>query len=598
MRLSLRVELLPGESLPSFLSRMADANGVSPNAFCAHLTINALDFINGDSAEIEKMSDLSGVASSRLMRNAIISVDDGFELAGERLRRSSLHRDRLRVCPCCLQEDLNSGQSLYARTFWHVAHLRSCLLHGFELIELDRPTTPSIVHDVVARLKPVQDGLDQLRASAKAVPSSAFESYVHGRLRGTHQDSAFLDSLELHAAARLCEMVGTTALHGIWRSLQDVDAKGWREAADAGFAIASDGISGIRAFLSRVQSKRLNGATGHDGPQAVFGALHDWLARGVSHPAYDPIRDVVRQHIIETMPVKVDEVILGQRVDQQVVHSVRTVHLQSGLHPKRLTKILQAENIISDRATSDGLKRFAADRGETLLKRLAGALSLKEVGAYLGSDRLHTRVLHEAGHIRSITATGGKMAFTTDDLDRFLSDLTADADTLPSDDANAVSIPIAAKRSNCSSTEIVQLVLDRKLTRRGLRNGQRRYDCLLVDFEEVRDHVRGEELDGLPRRWIIKELKTNYLVVDALIKHGVLETRQEINPKNRCPIEIVPREAFDRFRATFATLFELSAQLGCHPRTLKATLEAKGIRPEFSKEEFHASFYRRADISI
>ncbi|MFC7053094.1 TniQ family protein [Hansschlegelia quercus] len=593
MRLNLRVDLLKGESLASFLCRLAAVNGVRLQAFCSHLGISSRSLIDGDVLAIAKVATLAAVDPRALMEEAVIKVETGFKLRGELLQRSSLHRQELFVCPACLQEDASVGSATYIRTLWQVEHLRACPIHDIELSDLGTPRNPSVSDDVLARIEPHLAELKLLTAAAPRALPSTFELYVRNRLGTRRQAHPFLDELELHAAARFSEMLGATALYGLWPALQQFTVAARRAAADEGFGIASLGTDAIRAFLGKLQTDR-TGSGG--GPQAVFGSLYNWVARGAPHPAFDPIRDVFREHIVETMPVAAGEVVLGRKVERRIVHSVRSMHRETGLHPKRLRKILEA-SARSETARSNGPNiLIEADRGAELMTPFVDALSLKEAATYLGSDRVHTRLLLTAGFIQSLSATGGRMAFARSDLDAFLSTLREGADTLSPDDPHAASLPLAAKRANCSAMEIVKLVIEGRLARRGSFPGASGYLALLVDFTEVRSLVRGAPLEDLPRRRVIKELKTTSTVVDALIKHRMLLTESRINPSNRCPVEVVPRKALDAFRQTYGTLFEIAAENGCHHLRMKATLESRGIQPALPRETFHASFYRRADL--
>jgi hypothetical protein len=68
----------------------------------------------------------------------------------------------------------------------------------------------------------------------------------------------------------------------------------------------------------------------------LFGRFFQWLAFGAAHPAYDPIRDLV----------------FGEQVRTRTLHSIRTLSLVTGLHPKRLRKLVQAAGMMGDDQTT------------------------------------------------------------------------------------------------------------------------------------------------------------------------------------------------------------------------------------------------------
>src|SRR3546814_5063239 len=64
--------------------------------------------------------------------------------------------------------------------------------------------------------------------------------------------------------------------------------------------------------------------------------------------AYDPVREVIRQHIIETMPVGPSDHIFSIPVEARRVHSIRSAAQEAGAHPKRLRKLLHAAGYIRE----------------------------------------------------------------------------------------------------------------------------------------------------------------------------------------------------------------------------------------------------------
>jgi len=79
---------------------------------------------------------------------------------------------------------------------------------------------------------------------------------------------------------------------------------------------------------------------------------------------------------------------------------------------------------------------------------------------------------------------------------------------------------------------------------------------------------------------------------------GILKTEKRINPINRCPVHIVTTAEFERFRATYVTLFELAKERGVHHLKLKSELEGRGIKPALDQKSLYATFYRREAIDL
>ena len=63
--------------------------------------------------------------------------------------------------------------------------------------------------------------------------------------------------------------------------------------------------------------------------------------------AFDPVRDLMRAHILETTPVGPGAEVLGRPVERRILHSVHSASLETGAHPKRLRKLLAAAGLLS-----------------------------------------------------------------------------------------------------------------------------------------------------------------------------------------------------------------------------------------------------------
>jgi hypothetical protein len=71
---------------------------------------------------------------------------------------------------------------------------------------------------------------------------------------------------------------------------------------------------------------------------------------------------------------------------------------------------------------------------------------------------------------------------------------------------------------------------------------------VLVDLEEIRGLVRGDDHGGLTPLKVAGALDTTNRVARALIKHGHLKTASVINPINRCRQTVVMPAEVERFQ--------------------------------------------------
>ena len=331
----------------------------------------------------------------------------------------------------------------------------------------------------------------------------------------------------------------------------------------------------------------------------MFGRFYEWLAHENVDTVYDPVRDIVERHVVETMPIGPGETILGRKVTVRRIHSLHSASIEYGMHPKRLRKLLIADGLIrpEDAGRSDERVLLPVGAVSARLASLSDTLSLVRAGQYLNAPRPHERLLFDAGFIKPVVTGGTGVlkdhAIGRADLDDFIERLTASARP---EVAGGLPIPVAAKRANCSAMEIVGLLLDSRLPNVGIDGDTRGYLSVLVDPDEVKALVRREDHGGLPLRAVERRMSWSTKVVTALIDKGILPCTVAVNPVNRCPQRVVMETDLLEFDESFVSLHSLAKERGIYFQKLKAELVARGVEPDLAFADVPASFYRRADI--
>jgi hypothetical protein len=614
---SLRVLPVPfsdDEPLAALVSRLAarNTNG-QPAQFASTLGLVWQDVIDATDEARAVIARHLGAVPDAIGRAGPRRIGDRlFTFGNERVPRTFIQRARIHACPACLQDDFaaRGGRPEIActqRAAWQIAHVRTCPVHCRSLVQIGYAATPERLGDFAETVKRAWPHMHALAAKGVPRKASPLENYVLDRLAG-RPGPEWLDSNTIHGAARACEMIGAGARHGAHAKLEEFDEEDWHRSGSTGFAIASGGEERIRGFLAEIRDTCPSDA-GQIGMRAVFGNLNEWLAHGDEIGEAGPLRDMLRRFVIDTMPVGPGDFVFGDPVRHRTVHSVYTLHEASGLHPKRLRKLLVDRGLVAaSDCRSDHLVTFAAVDGEALARDLSGSLSLKQAEAYLNCTRVHTRLLEEHGFIKAAVDAEhrgrlAKHAFAPAGLDDFLERLLAGATPMSDPEPHFVNIPTAAKRACCSSMEIVKLVLDGTVRNRGRDMAIEGYLSLLVDVEELRRHVRLDvEPLGAPLRQAERQLRTSTAVVEALIAPGpngeppILESLTATNPVNRCPQVLVPFAALEAFERQFVGLMALAKETGIHHVQLRKRLDAAGVEAAFEPERVGARFYARTEL--
>ncbi|MBI1691038.1 TniQ family protein [Methylorubrum rhodesianum] len=609
-RLVLTLALQAGESVASFLSRLSRHNGLLYlRHFCMDTGINFQGAVDGQEKEVRRLADMAGVAGSELQSWAFQRQGEGaYSLRGHLFSDRNLRRNQFYVCPACLREDVDGSDldpelAAYGRSIWQVGFIRTCARHGSALVCVGQGRHPS-QHDFTAMVTPHLDRLDALEAGASARPFSPCEAYLVARIVGGSQgDVPFLDSLDLQAAAKFCDVLGVVATHGPDRLLRGLNDSDLYRAAAAGFAIAAGGQERVREFWSDLQGSYPYNASPNEGPGRPLGVLYKWLSGVVGQPAYAPLIELARRHLLETTPVGPGDMLLGAPVDRRVLHSIRTASLETGAHPKRLRRILaRAGMLVPEHASlKDDRALFAADAAVRLLADVSEGMSLKDLEAYMNCGRAQAQVLLENGLIKPVVHADdskGWHLFAKADIDEFLARLTAGAELVEMPTGDMANIPSAAKRSSCSAAEVVRLILDGRLPWVGRCARTRGYLSVLVDPRAVRPLVRGEALGDPRLREVMAALKTSDTAVAGLIKIGALTSSAVTNPLNRCPVRVVDRRSLDQFRERYISSTDLSRSLALSALRVNEVLSNLGVQAALPKDQVKATFYTVADIEL
>jgi hypothetical protein len=606
--LRITVDMGTGETTASLASRLAAANRLRAQDFCLDWGIRFQAVVDGVETAVAAIADKAGVALPDLMSHAYIrGTGLNYSHRGQALTRFSLRRATVMVCPMCLAADMAASSreprlAAYGRALWQIEAIKDCPVHGIALMAVSSDMSPNTLHDFAYHVAPVLAGINHLVAEAQHREMTGLQSYIIARLDGGCP-SPFLDGLELHVAIKFCEVVGTVELFGRMAKLNDLSDEDWRLAGAAGFEIADGGPASIGAFLSRLQATFAYSRGGTEGPQALFGRLYQLLEFGAEDPAYDPLRVLVGEHIRGHLALGAGDLVFGQPVEKRTLHSIRSLSLETGLHPKRLRKQLRAAGITGEHQDllADANVVFAAEEASSAVRKAKGSFSLPEAGKYLNAPRVQIKLIADNGFITphlSATAFGAVDQYALADLDDFLRRLLEGAKPVNTPKDGQVDIPAAAKRAHCSAATIIQLVLDKKLKWVGRQAGVEGYLAVLVDLEEIRGLVRGDDHGGLTPYQVACELGVTDKVSRQLIRHGKITTVDVINPINKCPQTVVMPTEVERFRREYVSLFALAKERGRHFRKLKQELDDAGVEPAFDPDEIGATVYRRSQVKF
>ena len=435
------------------------------------LAIDQRALLSGSDDAFAKLADATGTAVDVLMSGMFLHKKRYRKFRGEICNVNFLQAEGFKVCPECLKDDGSSGHSwaLKGRMAWRLRSLQTCTLHNCRLIKSTDKGGDVDAQAIFMNLVNICDLMTDPQAP------TALELSIANRLTGSLTGAGeWLDKQTVEQGVKVCEMIGATLNHGLQFNPNGLTAEEWRQAGAIGFEFACQGQKAVYGALSSI-SARATTTAGQAGPKAIYGKLFEWLAYGSQLLDFGPIRDLVRDHILDTIVVEPGQILLGEPVVGRRLHSVYSLSLHTGLHRKGLRKILVQAGHASDDSWDLAAHRlvFDADNAEKLCCDIIDSISLHFVPEAIGCSRTQAESLYREEVIRPVIATDvsnkiGKLAFARRDLTKFL-DAIGQLPETTMDCAYLVNFVSATKRTGQTTGFIMNRVFEGKLV--AYRNG-------------------------------------------------------------------------------------------------------------------------------
>lgn len=591
-----------GESVLSFASRLGAANGRPLHAFLSEMHLHGGALARGAEGEVGRLAILGGVDAAMLMSSAIIQIGRDYEVAGQKLQKGTVPFTHPRLCPACLADDLQNGDGPpetrpYYRSAWAVSLIRTCSRHRMPLVDPGMVPEGHLYLDIVSIVRHGMGRLVQLADASETAVHSGLEKYMEQRLDGSAPADGFLSTLPFYVAVRLTEMIGGMILFGKNFHSSKLSPRDWLNAGREGFAVTSEGEDGIRKFLSQGFGNYLQSQRGVGG-KILFGSLHTWLLQSSKNPDYDPVRELIRNHVMDTLPVGPGDDLLGPMTRRRW-HSIHSAALEFGVHPKRLRKLLLEAGHISaaDMEMSDGRILLDAEKIHGFLQSVAVSLTGEDARRYVNASRVQWEIIVREGFVKPmISATdSSQAAYSRTGLDDFL---TAVAYSTVPQDRTLRHPSTAAKSARCTLADILRMLVDRRLDEVAVSRMHRGLQGVLVNPAEVKRKLPRKPSAGLSMNQASARMGLPGNLTRRLVAAGCIPSTLAPVPSSRFQSRIIKPENADAFVRQYVTLAEVAAgiNLGSCLRIARRLIEEKGARPAFDPSEVGARIYERAEL--
>lgn len=306
------LDLLPGETPASYVSRLAAHHGTPPREFCSDFGMHWPFLCSGQDDQLQALARLTGVDLHGLRFWAPCKLDSGRYRIGATISSvGAFRRTSIRLCPICAAEALEGrGPSgVFQLLEWCVTCIHRCEAHGARLCALPAAAHAHTTYDVASLAMRHQQVLVSAARDPEILDESPFEAYLRERIHIAPRDD-WLRSLELTHLHRACLTLGLTMTGQMMPSLSEVDRAYERRTCDDGFEVLRNGPDALAAAFDRLRGRA---RTGRPYFSSDLGPFFAWLRSVQDVPALTEILSAVRRYVFRHYPVKPYQEVLGER---------------------------------------------------------------------------------------------------------------------------------------------------------------------------------------------------------------------------------------------------------------------------------------------
>ena len=374
--------------------------------FLNDMEIPIADLARGKLEAVERLCSVAGQDLAPVLGNAIMAVGKRrFRLRGEEFSAEFTTGPVTRFCPLCLDEDIaghgDPRVAMRHRLHWRIASIRTCPAHRIPLSDVRIGKWNDMAHELQAMDEAIAEE-GALAAAHETREPSPLQKYVEQRLQGA-AGTPWMDAQAIDQVARMAEQLGGLLAFGPAQKAADMTEDMWDVAGRTAWPLIAEGGDAIRDILVQ-QLKDCQRQNGHPSPRNAFGMLYGWLF--ASKVSKDPglIREIVRDVIIDNVPLMPGQMLLGAPVIEPRYASIASIAKAEHLHSKTLTNVLRVAGVIDDVPPIKGARNVVADysRAKALIETAKHAVPATHVPDLLNASRPLVAALIELNQLTRI----------------------------------------------------------------------------------------------------------------------------------------------------------------------------------------------------
>ncbi|MFW2588548.1 TniQ family protein [Sagittula sp. SSi028] len=458
MALYPHIAIDPRETVLSYAARLAVIHtGMGIDRLLPDLGLRIEDLVLGKLDALDVFAGGVGVPVTDLIPSNLQAFGKDAIFRGEACQWSFIARNADKYCPVCLAED-GGPRDWKQRLIWCFAPVQRCACHGVWLERL--PASTRTLQEALG----TTDDFDVPRPTG--TPTPGYLSWLQGRLEGTVEDDPWLAGQGLQQILDAALMLGVVMAEGHKVAPKTLPPERSEAAVETGFQIYAQGPKAVTKALDLIRETSPAQAA-QAGPLAKYGKLYDWLDRQCNGRDPGPIRDLLREHIIEHDVLDVGAKILGHEIEFRRFHSVQSLGDTLGRKSIQMARILKKLGRIPADTTAEEWNRIRFDATEisALVADFETAIPLEDLADYIGASFSQARTLYSEGIVKPLIPADKpgavrNVVFARRTLDAFLARIAA----LPlAEGKDLHPISYVCQRKAGTTAEIVKAVLASEL---------------------------------------------------------------------------------------------------------------------------------------
>lgn len=473
--------------------------------FLNDLGIPSMDLVRGKLSAVERLCDATGQARALVLHNTIaIAGKRRFSLRGQEFSAEFTTGAVTRFCPLCLQDDVagheGHGTGLRHRMLWRLSPVRTCPTHLVPLSDVRLGKWSEVNHELPAMRSEIAAEQSAIVDRERRQPSPV-QCYVEGRLEGK-AGPAWLDQQGIDQVCRTSEMLGGLMLYGSDRKASEMSEDTWDAAGRVAWPLMIEGPEQVQDFLAQTL-KGCCTQNGRPSPRGAFGMLYRWLFASRLSKDPGPIRDIVREVIIDQVPLVPGQRLLGKNVTYPRLACISSIASSEGMHSKTLENVLRVAGVIGEKPALEGAPNVVLDyaRAKELIDNTKYAIPVTRVPALLSASRPIVAELIDIGELTRIQehdALQSKLGKAIDarSMQKTLNFLKVVGEKVGEPPEGFFPLAKAAEKSRINLRAILEMLFRKYLDKVYLLEGQTGFKAVLVSPAEISECVRNPPPDA------------------------------------------------------------------------------------------------------